>query len=593
MKNNIILSRFNLLVRILHIIPSYRIKHLIGLLFILLFSVFFDILSISAIIPFIDSMVNPEKYFENIHLKILYNLISGKDIEDVRFILTIIFVLVVIISSIIKVFLIWYSTYITNILGHEINVKVFKSTIYRDYSSHTNSNSSQFLGNITKSEDVISAIGHILNFFISLTQIFFISVFLIFLDNSLFIFIIGIIVFAFYVIISSLLKNKIVQNSKSQAIIINKRYKTMQESLYVIRDIIIGNLYNLFIEKFKKEDLELKKIHIRAHLLSFLPGIFITTTAVSSIAIVIYFISLTEKSLSLVLPTLTAMVYASQKLLGLIQLCYVSYTKTKFSSYNIYDVVNMIESNHGHIKDSLKKKSSNIYKNNIKFKKQLKIFNGEFYYSNENDKILENINLTIKKGSFNLLIGQTGSGKSTLLDILMGLIFLTKGSYEIDDNSINRKNVFEFQRLVSHVPQNAGFLDDTIKNNIIYGNNEAKQFDQNWLEECCELSYANEFINNFQKKYDTLVGEKGSLLSGGQRQRIAISRALYSNKDIILLDEATNALDFETENKLYKNLFNNRLDKTFIIISHRENLKDNFTFDNVFKLSQKKIELIK
>ena len=232
------------------------------------------------------------------------------------------------------------------------------------------------------------------------------------------------------------------------------------------------------------------------------------------------------------------------------------------------------------------------YENKIEFKNQLTILNGEFTHKNKSIKVFGNLNINIKKNSFNLLIGPTGSGKSTLVDILMGLLFLDKGTYKVDQKILNEKNIMEFQKMLAHVPQKTGFIDDSIKKNIIYGHEYNNNFDLKKMVKCCEISCALEFINKLDKKYDTIIGENGSLLSGGQKQRIAISRALYSGKEIIIMDEATNALDLKTENKLFYNLFNNRFEKTFIIISHRENLIKDFNFDNVFKLQDNSLQLV-
>ena len=209
MKNFILFNRFKLLTRILNIIPSYRIKYLIGLLLILAISIFFDILSIGVVIPFVDSIINADTFLEKNKFFFINYFFKNVSIDDVRLILTLFFVGITIIAAIFHIILIWYSTYVINIVGSEVNAKVFTSIIYRDYTSHVNSNSSQFLGNITKSEDVISATGHIINFFISLIQIFFIVLFLAFLDNSFYIFFFGTVVIFLYVTLSALLKKKV------------------------------------------------------------------------------------------------------------------------------------------------------------------------------------------------------------------------------------------------------------------------------------------------------------------------------------------------------------------------------------------------
>ena len=581
--------RIKLLTQIINILSKKRLKQTIFLFLLLFISVFLEILSIGSIIPFVDSLLNLGRYSELAYLKDILNLLKIENENDIRFFFTVVFIFFVFLSAIFKIFLTWYASYISNLTGHEINTLVFQSTIYQNYLQHVNSNSSNFLGNITKSADVISALGHILNFIISITQLFFIIFFLTFFNYSPIIYS-GFLIVVFYILMVRLFKKKVEIKSQNQAMTINKRFKSMQETLYNIREIIIGNYYNYFINKFKNYDLKLTKINISIHLFSFLPGIFLTTFAIISMAIIIYSISLSTQSLQNMIPILTAFVYAAQKLVALGQMCYVSYTKTKLAAYNIYDVLNIISIDKDREKFELN--SSNHDTKKIEFKNNISIKKGSFRYSEDLSYVFNDLNINIKKNSFILLLGPTGSGKSTLVDIIMGLIPLDKGALEIDNMVINKNDLINYQKLITHVSQQAGFIDGTIIENIAFSVS-SKNVDLKKIEECSKVACIYEFIVNCEKKYNTIVGENGSLLSGGQRQRLLIARALYSNKEIIILDEATNALDPDTEKQLFKNLIANRNNKTFIIISHRESNFVDHKYDKIYKIEDKLIKIIK
>ena len=583
------LARIRILIQIFSVLSKKRRKQIFFIFLLLFISIFLEILSIGSIVPFVDSILHLGKYSELPYVLNVINFLNIEKENDIRLFFTIGFIFFVFLAAMFKIFLTWYTTSITNFAGHEINNLIFKSTIHQDYLEQVNSNSSNFIGNITKSEDVLSAIGHILNFIISFTQLLFILIFLSLFDYSPILFS-GLGIMLFYIFMVRFLKKRIESKSKIQAKTINSRFKVMQESLYNIREIIIGNSYDFFINQFKNYDLKLKKINISIHLFSFIPGIFLVTFTLMSMAIIIYFESLSNQSLQDALPILTAFVYAAQKLLGLGQMCYVSYTKVQLSAYSIYDALNIILL--GKNREKLKLNLNNQDTKIIEFKNNISIKKGSFRYSEDSYDVLKDLTIDIKKNSFNLFLGSTGSGKSTLVDIIMGLIPLDKGILEIDSMLINKNDLINYQKLIAHVSQQTGFIDGTIIENIAFSVS-SENIDMKKIEECSKIACIQEFIINSKEKYNTTVGENGSLLSGGQRQRLSIARALYSNKEIIILDEATNALDPDTESQLFKNLITNKNNKTFIIISHRESNIVDHKFDKIYKIKDKLIEIIK
>ena len=211
-----------------------------------------------------------------------------------------------------------------------------------------------------------------------------------------------------------------------------------------------------------------------------------------------------------------------------------------------------------------------------------------FSYSNNNKKIFENLSLKINKGDKIAIKGQTGSGKSTFVDLLIGLQKPTRGFIKIEKKEFKTLPDLWLKNF-NYVPQSIYLFDTTIKENIILDQNP-ENFDENLFLDSIKISEIFDFIQSLPKKENTLVGEVGSLLSGGQKQRIGIARALYRNSNIIIFDEATNALDLKTENKIYENINNKLSNKTFIIINHREmdkNLIKRKLFLKNFNLEEK------
>ena len=195
----------------------------------------------------------------------------------------------------------------------------------------------------------------------------------------------------------------------------------------------------------------------------------------------------------------------------------------------------------------------------------LKIF---FKFSSNNEYFFENINAEINKNEKIIINGVTGSGKTTLLSIFIGMLKANKGSIIVDGEMIP---VEDYIINAGYVPQSIYLLDDSIKNNILVG----RDYDEEKLKKCIKISQLETYLEKLPNNFNTIVGEKGAKISGGQIQRIGIARALYENPEILILDEATNALDADTEEKVLKVILENK-ELTVIAISHNQNFKNLF-----------------
>ncbi len=197
----------------------------------------------------------------------------------------------------------------------------------------------------------------------------------------------------------------------------------------------------------------------------------------------------------------------------------------------------------------------------------------EFSYNNdtENNEIkknitLKNINLKMIGGKMTSLVGHSGSGKSTILNLIPRIYDADHGEITIDDQSIYKTKLKSLRNNISFVSQDTNLFDDTIKNNIAYADMDATDEE---IYNAAKLSYASEFIDKLENKYETKIGENGIRLSGGEKQRLSIARAILKKSKIILLDEATSSLDAETEDKIQKAISFLTKDRTTIVIAHR------------------------
>ena len=236
-------------------------------------------------------------------------------------------------------------------------------------------------------------------------------------------------------------------------------------------------------------------------------------------------------------------------------------------------------------KKDLSLPQSGTQQQKLEFQKQISVENLVYKYPNAETNALNDINLTIEKGHSIGLIGKSGSGKTTLVDVLMGLLSPKSGDISVDDVSVYDK-LRAWQNLIGYVPQSIFLIDDTLERNIAFGVPD-NQIDRQRLEKAVAAAQLTEVIERLPMGLNTTVGERGVLLSGGQRQRVGIARALYHEKEILVFDEATAALDNETENLITDATKALSGSKTIIIIAHRLSTIEHC--DRIYRLEQGRV----
>lgn len=359
----------------------------------------------------------------------------------------------------------------------------------------------------------------------------------------------------------------------------------IQQSFQGIRELKLYLLENKFLERFSKIFSKKNKLLSKLVFINQLPRIIIELFIL--VLILIFFNNFyneftNENTLSL----LALIFFAIIRIVPSINKVIIHYNSVKFSMPIVKEFLE-------HYKST--KKINNNLNTDFKFK-SLKMKKITFQFNNDEKKVLNNVNLSIRPGKIYGIFGKTGSGKSTLLDLLCGLLSPTHGTILINNKNI--KNVItSWRQNLGYVSQTPFVFNDTIKNNITFNNyknstdkkNISDDFiDDNYFKKCLKVSNCEEFILNLPNNENYLIGETTTGLSGGQIQRIAIARALYKKPQVLILDEATSALDKKTEKVVINNIKSSNICRTIILISHRETSKN--ICDVIFNLSNREIE---
>ena len=248
------------------------------------------------------------------------------------------------------------------------------------------------------------------------------------------------------------------------------------------------------------------------------------------------------------------------------QQAFNAWSNIKNFSYSIDEVLKIIE--YPNIKPS-----NGRYKNNENKKfnlQKIELNNISFSFEDTEKYVLKNLNFSIYKGEKIGIIGRTGCGKSTLLNIIMGLIRPLEGSILINNENLfdSEENIYNWHSIIAHVPQNIYLSESSIYENIAFGL-EKNKINKKLVHEVAKKAGISEFIESKHLSYNSMLGENGINLSVGQKQRIGIARALYNKVNLLILDEATSAIDNKTEEFLIESIETLSSNLTIIMVAHR------------------------
>ena len=247
----------------------------------------------------------------------------------------------------------------------------------------------------------------------------------------------------------------------------------------------------------------------------------------------------------------------------------------------------VIKSIHDEIYQIDKKSIIESRNEKIIFKKSIELKDINFNYNNSNKNILSGVNLNIKFGDSVGILGFSGSGKTTLINIILGLLKSTTGKILIDGKDINT-GLQSWQSHIGYVSQSVYLTDDTLKKNIAFGSMKDEDIDPNKIKKALKDSQLEKLVLSLNNGLDTKLGEFGERISGGERQRIGIARALYNDPKLLILDESTNSLDSQTEEKILEDVISLNKSMTIIMIAHR--LSTLSKCNRILKLSNSNIE---
>ena len=559
------------------------------ILFLMFIGMLFEIGGISILMPMMIVLLEPDIEQQYPVVIPLLDFIGNPSKEKlIIFSLLTVFVYYVIKSTYL-IFLAKIQAKFTYHIRSTISQKLFNSYIYQDYVFHLNNNSSDLIRNITTeiAHFTDGILKQILFLGVESVVIFGIAAFLFYIDpvtTTIVILTLGLGSIAYYFYAkNNLVRWGLIRQSSESA-----RIKHLQQALAGIKEVKISGKESNFISAFEKHNLKANEVEGNQFFYTFLPRIFLETLAVITLIVLILSLILQGNTVASIIPILAIFAAGAFRILPSTTRIMHAVSQLRFEAPVLWLFIKEMES-YNEINTSLKESSVGIdggdYPHVIDFKKNIKIEHLSYSYDRTKSTVLSDIDLEIKKGEVVGFIGESGAGKSTLINILLGLLEPSDGQILCDNIDISN-NIKVWQKNIGYVPQSVYLTDDSVVNNIAFGEIDG-DIDFQRIEKAIEYAQLNDVVSTLDRGLDTELGERGVRLSGGQIQRIGIARALYNDPSILVFDEASSALDNETEKEIVKSIDSLGGNKTIIIIAHRISTLENC--DKIYTLKQGKI----
>ncbi|WP_151208998.1 ABC transporter ATP-binding protein [Bordetella petrii] len=529
-----------------------------GLLVLMLLGSMAEMASLGMIVPFLGAVMGANGAFCGDG--------AGRIFCDMSFTtLSLIFVGVAVVSTVIRTLLAWVNYKFSYALGADIGAEIYRRILHQPYAYHVSLNTSEAIASMNKANTVVSGvIAPLVLGVTSLVVVVAIVAVLMHIDATAAIaammFFGGLYLFTTYLVRRRLRENgRLISRSEGL------RVRSVQEGLGGIRDVLLDGSQSLFISRFISVNTTQRLALASNAFLGVVPRYVIESVGIALLVGMAWWGTKNGEGVASQVPVLGALAFGAQKLLPRMQQLYTSWAQVSGNRAVLTDIIALLKlpmpirlkgarDNDPHVAQN---DASGVVLRNVSFR-----------YRPDGPDVLKGIDLHIPRGSRVGVIGKTGSGKSTLMDLIMGLLEPSSGAIVVDGRNLDSRSRRAWQERLAHVPQAIYLADASIAENIAFGA-LPDQVDRARVKQAATRAQLDQYVATLPDGYDTVVGERGVRLSGGQRQRIGIARALYKQADIIVFDEATSALDTGTESMVMESIEALGRDVTILMIAHR------------------------
>ena len=581
--------------KIYHILNRKQRTQMIGVFCVLLIGSLLELLGVSSMMPFVQSIMEPEKLISNRFIGFACRAFGIGDAHGVIILVGIGIIFVYLIKNLFLSFSAYIQSMYNSRIKRDVTVLMLRSYMQRPYSFFVETSTDVIMRGVQNDSACICAV--IQNGFKLLAEMLVVIVIAIFLMSTDMLLTVGVLAVGTLcmIVVVFVLKKMIARMSSLMREAAGKQYKWISQITGGIKDIMVYNRQKYFIRSFEGAAGDACTSDSRFNFVSALPERIIEFFCVTGIIVAVILRTLMDVEAVSFVSKLAVFAMGAFRILPSIS------RSTGYLNQFIYyrEWVDVAYENITEARTVTPEKKVYYWDeapaehDHKSFESDIAVDGVCWRYSESSPDVLNGVDIDINKGQSIGIIGESGSGKSTLSDILLGLYQPQRGEIRMDGVNINTIP-YSWSGNIGYVPQSVFLIDDTIRENVIFGAED--QNDDNVWEALRKAALAD-FVRELPEGLDTLVGERGVRLSGGQRQRIAIARALYAKPQILILDEATAALDNDTERTVMEEISLLAGDMTLIIIAHRlstlKNCDKIYEIINGIAVERDKIDVLK
>lgn len=473
---------------------------------------------------------------------------------------------VTIVSNGLSAFALWYMLRFVWQKNHTLTTQMLERYLAEPYTFFLHQNTSNFAKNVLNEVGSFTngVLTPLTNVIANVAVVVFILIILVVLNPLLAL--VTLVVFAgAYAVVYGLVRGRQDRLGRVRLEMNRRRFQIATEGFGGFKDLKVSGREGFFIERFEEPSLLHTRAIVSNQVIGQMPKYAMQSIAYGGIITVVLLLLSTGRSITALLPTLGLYAIAAYRLMPSLQAVFTGVVTIRFNA----PALNVIAEELARGKQLVAAaRRQRVEAAPVSFIHEFTLENVVFQYERAPTAALHGVSLRVRKNSTIGLIGPTGAGKTTLVDVILGLLPATEGSLRVDGTPVTQRNLRKWQDLLGYVPQHIYLSDSTIRSNIAFGVPEA-EIDEDRVRRAARIANLDSFVRELPRGYDTTVGERGIRLSGGQRQRIGIARALYSEPDVLILDEATSSLDGMTENVVMEAIGSLARQKTIILIAHR------------------------
>lgn len=553
--------------QIYNILSRRQRIQMLGVFLVLIIGSGFELLGVSAMLPFIQSILTPEELMRKRYIQIACSFLNIQTSFGTVILVGVGIVCVYIIKNLYLTFSAYIQALYSNNTQKELSVLMMRAYMRSPYSFFVEHGSGEIMRGVNG--DIGGVFQVVQNGFKLLSEVLVIcsvAIYLLAIDFAL---ALGVLLIGFLCLVLVVfgLKKRISRMSSLYRDASVRMYNSVSQISGGIKDIFVFERQSYFLRKFENAYDGLRIVGTYNDFVNNIPERLIEAMCVSGIIITVLIRLGMGDDPKLFVPKMAVFAMGAFRLLPSISRsagyinAFVYNREWVESAYENVKSANLLNDEKVDTEPFCSEKT----KTKKKFRDKVELMNIQWKYPESKANVLENITFHINKGEVVGIIGESGSGKSTLADILLRLYTPLKGSILMD--GVNIETIHDdWMETIGYVPQNVFLIDDTIRENVLFGSDNV---DDAFVWESLKKASLDEFVMRLPQGLNTVVGERGVKFSGGQRQRIAIARALYNNPQILILDEATSALDNETEEAVMEAIDALAGSMTLIIIAHR------------------------